>query len=300
MKKSILSTVLFVTLAGAFSMMSACGGGGGGRPVIYYPYETVYGDICQTYQATPGCTFLTSTGQRIQVTEDPDFNKYGYGSDDLKYVKFDNYGNATVYDDLGKFLYYADVSDFAGYVGGTSIGVGTSGYFWEDIRGGTYWIGRNSVLYSANKNEGNYGEAINNQVNFGSTDRNIEALNTQANKELVKLAAQKLTKSYGFKAEKAMAVASSLNAMALSVSDNGVITTKELDKTFEGVFGVPYKEAISAALELKGGDNTEMSELTERIADSNNLEPYQAKQFIKDMYRNAAASWGYNIDQWNW
>jgi hypothetical protein len=129
--------------------------------ILKYPYETVYGDVCLNSEPTPGCTFSRATGERITVSYDPDYDQFGYGSDDLWYVRFDSAGNAAVYDDLGVFQYIADANDFAGYVGGTTIGVGTTGYFWENVSNGTYWFGDNGILYSANTGASNYGQAIN-------------------------------------------------------------------------------------------------------------------------------------------
>ena len=149
--KNVLKVLAGVAVASAFA---ACGGGGGGSSdnsggstyTLYYPYKTVYGDVCANTEPTPGCTFLVSNGKRITVSVDPDYNKYGYGSDDLWYVQFDSAGNAKVYNDLGQYQYTADASKFAGYVGGTTIGVGTTGMYWENVSNGTYWLGKNGVL----------------------------------------------------------------------------------------------------------------------------------------------------------
>jgi hypothetical protein len=128
---------------------------------IVFFLQTVYGDRCTTDTPTPGCTFDGKTGARITVDRDGDYNRAGHGTDDLWYVKFDSAGNAAVYNDLGQFQYYADVSTFAGYVSGTTIGVGTTGFYWENVANGTYWLGQNGVLYSANVGESRYAQAIN-------------------------------------------------------------------------------------------------------------------------------------------
>ena len=117
------------------TLLSACGGGGGGgtttapsaADIVKYPYETVYGDVCSTSQPTPGCTFSRQTGQRITVSADPDYNSQRFGTDDLYYVKFNGSGGAAVYNDLGQFQYNASVNQFAGYISGRTIGVGTTG-----------------------------------------------------------------------------------------------------------------------------------------------------------------------------
>jgi hypothetical protein len=95
------------------------------------------------------------------VDRDGDFNLHGNGSDDLWYVQFDGAGNGDVYDRLGVYQYSANVSSFAGYISGTTIGVGTTGFYWENIANGTYWLGQNGVLYSANVGDSRYGQAVN-------------------------------------------------------------------------------------------------------------------------------------------
>ncbi|MFV8258030.1 hypothetical protein ACNQKP_09495 [Bdellovibrio bacteriovorus] len=300
--KNVMRVVLASVVATSFA---ACGGGGGGggggsAPVIYYPYETVYGDVCQTQEASPGCTFLKSTGARIKVTDDPDYNRGGYGSDDLWYVKFDSNGKAAVYNDLGVFQYYANVSEFAGYVGGTTIGVGTTGFYWEDISSGTYWLGKNGVLYNANSGESNYGQAINDKTSSSASDTNFAALNSDANKELVKMASDRLMKEYGFKQDKAVAVASALNSWAVAAAERGTTSEKDMDKTFKAVFGVQFSDALAAAKDLSFGDNSGMQDLTNRSAAALGLKPHQAQKFMKGMYKKALANWGYDESSFNW
>jgi len=128
---------------------------------LRHPFATVYGDLCTITEPTAGCTFDADNGTRITVTRDPDFDRFGNGTNDMWYVQFDSSGRAAVYDDLGRFKYYAHVSEFAGYISGTTVGVGTSGLYWENVANGSYWLGRNGVLYSANVGEARYGEAVN-------------------------------------------------------------------------------------------------------------------------------------------
>lgn len=128
---------------------------------VTFPFVTAYGDVCQTVEATPGCTFFGADGTRITVAEDPDYNKFGNGADDLWYVRFDISGRGAIYNQLGQFQRYEDVSAFSGYMGGTTIGVGNTGFYWENVVNGTYWLGKNSVLYSANMSGSNFGQAIN-------------------------------------------------------------------------------------------------------------------------------------------
>ena len=133
--KNILMTASALLALGLLSSCTITAGtySGNGGDTVYYPYETVYGDACKGSEPTPGCTFSTKTGQRVTVSSDPAYNQAGYGSDDMWYVTFDSQGRAAVYNDLGQFQYYADISQFAGYVGGNSIEVGTSGLYWESV-----------------------------------------------------------------------------------------------------------------------------------------------------------------------
>lgn len=125
-------------------------------------FQDVDGNVCPLASApTPGCTFKVGSGDRITVADDPDYDRFGFGADDLWYVLVDSVGNAYVYDQTSTYQETKNVSDFAGYFGGTSIGVGTSGTLWENVAGGTYWIGANGVLYSANGSAPNFRQAIN-------------------------------------------------------------------------------------------------------------------------------------------
>jgi hypothetical protein len=283
-----------------------CGGGaevnvgGGGGGVVQYPYETVYGDMCQTYEATPGCTFSSTTGNRITVNQDPSYDKYGNGSDDLWYVKFDSSGHGAVYDDLGNYQYTANVSDFAGFISGSTIGVGNSGLFWENVSNGTYWLGKNGVLYNANLGESNYGQAINNKNAGKASDASVAALASDANKALVAKAADKLVKDYQLAPAKAKAIASALNVFGVTAAERGYATTKDVDQTFKSVFGVQYSDALSAVKALQTGDTSGMKDVTDRSAAALGLKPYQAQKFIKGMYKKALASYGVDVDMINW
>lgn len=292
-----------VAVAAASLLLSACGGGGHDHhssDVLYYPYETVYGDICTTMEPTPGCTFSSTTGLRITVSEDRDYDKYGSGSDDMWFVTFNSSGVATVRDDLGNFKYFADVSSFAGWVGGNTIGVGTSGLFWEDIRNGTYWLGKNGVLYSANYLESNYGQAINNQSSSHATDTDFVAASSDTNKALVKKGAEKLMKEYGFKKDKATAVASALNARVLDLAKRGQISTRDVDTTFKATFGVQFADALAAVKDLAAGEKASMQALTNRSAAALGLKPAQAQKFMKGMYKKALSDWGYDAESFQW
>ena len=298
--KNMMRGLFATVVVTGFAACGGGGGGGGGGSTLYYPYETVYGDICTTRQATPGCTFFSSNGNRITVTEDPDYSRYGRGSDDMWYVEFDSYGTASVYNSYGQFQYTAGASEFAGFIGGRTIGVGTTGFYWEDVTNGTYWLGKNGVLYSANSGESNYGQAINDKTSSSASDTNFAALNSDANKELVKLASEKLMKEYGFKQDKAVAVASALNSWAVAAAERGTTSEKDMDKTFKSVFGVQFSDALAAAKDLAQGDSVAMQDLTNRSASELGLKPHQAQKFMKGMYKKALANWGYDDTSFNW
>lgn len=293
----------------ALVILSACGGGKkpgnshGGNPsidsndVIRYPYETVYGDVCRgSSEPTPGCTFVRSTGLRVTVSADPVYDSAGYGSDDMWYVQFDSSGRASVYNDLGSFQYYADASEFANHISGTTIGVGQTGAFWENVSNKQYWFGKNGVLYSANTGSSNYGQAINNKDASKNGSADSFTLKSAQNVALINAGAEKLKKSYGMSSSKAIAVASALNSWAVMGAERGKITTTDLNKTFTTVFGVQFNDAIAAFKSFESGNTAAARDLTNRSADALGLKPDQAEMFVKDMYRGALGQWGYNVD----
>lgn len=325
MKLKTLALGASLTLT--MGLLSACGGGGGGStggggsytgggsvtppttvppPVdssdlLKYPYETVFGDACRTSsQPTPGCTFVRSTGKRVTVSADPTYNSQGYGSDDLWYVKFDSSGQGKVYDDLGVFKYNATPNQFAGFINGTTIGVGTTGAFWENVTTKTYWMGKNGVLYSANTTSGNFGQAINTKGANSASDTNSKAIKSEANIALVRAGADKLVKSYGFTLSKATAVASALNSLAVNGVERGKVTETDVDRTFKTAFGVHFNEALAAFKDFSAGDASSARELTNRSAAALGLKPEQAQDFIKGMYKGALSQWGYDVNQIKW
>ncbi|MFZ3231595.1 MAG: hypothetical protein WA160_15410 [Pseudobdellovibrio sp.] len=308
---------LGATMALTLTILSACGGGGGGgtyqgggsttppvvdsSDIIKYPYETVFGDVCRgSSQPTPGCTFSRATGKRITVSADPTYNSQGYGSDDLWYVKFDSSGNAKVYDDLGNFKYNAQPREFAGFINGSTIGVGTTGAFWENVSAKTYWLGKNGVLYSANTTAGNFGQAINTKGANSASDTNSKAIKSEANVALIKAGADKLVKSFGLSVSKATAIASAMNSIAVSGAERGQISESDINRTFKTAFGVPFNEALAAFKDFGAGDATAARDLTNRSAAALGLKPEQAQEFIKGMYKGALSQWGYNVDQIKW
>lgn len=294
MKLNVIKVVFGLGLA---ALLSSCGGGGGGS--LKYPYETVYGDECIGKDPIPGCTFLRNGG-RITVVKDPSYDKYGHGSDDMDFVEFNSSGTAYIYNRHGTLLRVTSVSSFSGYIGGTTIGVGTSGFYWEDVRSGTYWLGSNGILYNANSGESNYGEAINNKNSGKPTNTNVLALKAKANQELVQRGAAKLVKNYGFTQEKAIGVASALNSWAVLGVERGKVTEADMSKTFKAVFGVQFPEALAAVKGLQLGQKQGMRDVTNRSAAALGLKPHQAQDFIKDMYKDALKEYGYDAKNINW
>ncbi len=292
------------------TILSSCGGGGGGSSspattpsapdIVKYPYETVFGDVCMTSQPTPGCTFSRATGQRITVSADPTYDSQGYGSDDMWYVKFDSSGHAQVYDDLGNYQYAANPSQFAGFISGSTIGVGSTGFFWENVSNNTYWFGKNGVLYSANTSASNFGQAINNKNAGKSSNVDSLTIKSDKNKALIKAGADKLVKQYGLSASKAVAVASALNSWAVMGAERGKVTTQDMDKTFKTVFGVQFNEALAAFKDFQTGDMTGARELTNRSATALGLKPDQAQAFVKGMYKGAIEKMGYKVSDIKW
>jgi hypothetical protein len=279
------------------SCLVACGG----DDSIYYPFQTVYGDVCRTMEPTPGCTF-NRDGTRVTVEQDPyhdDSTSSGSGNI-MNTVHFNANGTADVYDHYGVYLYSAPTSSFSGWISGNTIGVGTTGLFWENVAGGNYWLGKNGVLYSQNGGDSNFKQAINSDASVEASDTNFAAISMESNKTLIRKGSEKLMKEYGFRKEKAQAVASALNSWAVSVAERGYTTEKDMDRTFAAVFGVKYSSALAAIRDLQAGDKAGMRELTNRSASALGLQPYQAQQFIKGMYARALAEWGYDVNNLSW
>ncbi len=297
--KLIKSSAL-VGITTLITLMSGCGGGGGSSaPTLYYPYEDVFGNACSKLEASPGCTFLRSTGERITVSEDSYYNVNGNGSDDIVYVIFDDYGVGSVYtDDSGKVDYTLDISQFSGWISGNTIGVGVTGLHWEDVSRGTYWWGKNGVLYNANDGEANFSRAINDTSASEAVDTNFSALNSEGNKALVQAGTDKLVDEYGLGEEKAYAIASALNRWGVAASERGFTTTKDMNTTFNAVFGVNFDDALAAFNGLRNGDPTKMQAITLRSASANGLKPHMAKKFVKGVYKKALANWGYEDINW--
>lgn len=284
-------------------MLSSCGGGGSGR-VLYYPYETLFGDLCSSSEPVPGCTFHSDDGSRIKVTEDPDYGVFGNGSDDMWYVEFwkDSDGNVwgDVSNNLGLYQNTLHISEFAGWVGDSYIGLGTTGLFWENVTNGVYWWGKNGVLYSGNPFDSNFGEAINNDIAFQPGDMNFAALSSEGFKELNNKAAKKLVDKYGFSDEKAHAVANALSRWNVSAVERGFTTTKAMDKTFQETFGVDFNSALSAVKSYMAGNKEQARDLTNRSAAALGIKPHHAEQFIKDMYADALADYNYDVSTLKW
>ncbi len=308
---------LGASLTIAISLLSACGGGGstsgGGSTgsdssdIVRYPYETVFGDACRsTSEVTPGCTFVRATGQRATVSADPSYNSQGFGSDDVWYVKFDSSGRALVYDDLGrvqKDAYGNDKvyrpSDFAGYIAGSrsTIGVGVTGAFWEDVAGKQYWFGKNGVLFSANTNASNYGQAINNKNAGQANNTNSKAIKSASNISLIQSGAKNL-EAMGLKADKALAVASALNSMAVMSAERGAITESDYNRAFTTMSGgVEFRDALKAFKSYSEGDKAPARELTRRSGAALGLSADENEAYVKALYRQSLSKWGYDVDQ---
>lgn len=306
----------------ALGLFSACGGGGGGSSssgyvdpsdVARYPYETVFGDACRaTSEVTPGCTFSRATGLRVTVSADPMYNSQGYGSDDLYYVKFDSVGVGRVYDDLGNVQQYTDIygvkhdklytaADFAGYINGTSgansqIGVGLTGAFWESVSGKTYWFGKNGVLYSANVGAANYGQAINNRKADQTSNSNSKAVVSEENIALIEAGAENL-ENLGLEHDKAIAVASAMNSMAVMSVERGAITASDYNRAFKAMTGgVEYGEAVSAFVEFTKGNKAPARSLVSRSGKALGLKPEEAEAYVKGLSKSLLGAWGYDAD----
>ena len=294
MKKSYWSSLFaFAGAAGLMSIAACGGGGGGGGVVLYYPYKDLYGNVCYTFEATPGCTFLRTTGERIMVTEDPDYNR-------LWSVVFDSTGTyAAVYDQYNNFQGYKDVSEFSGYVADGLIGLGTTGLFWEDVRNGSYYWGKNGVLYSANAGEVQYLRAINNNGAATAVDTDMSALTSEANVALVDAATAKLVNEYNMDPAKARDMAETFNQWGVASASRGVTTDVDMNTTFRKAFKVDYAEAKAAvkAIAADSSDTQLFAGVNNRSAAANGILPRHNLKMLKSFYGKALASWGYDVNE---
>lgn len=268
--------------------------------VALYPYETVYGDVCLNAEPTPGCTFLRTTGARIEVSYDPNYNRYGFGSDDLWFVQFNNIGQASVYNDGGVFQYTANASDFAGYIGGTTIGIGVTGAFWENVANKEYFFGKNGVLYSGNSWASNFGKAINSTQATEVTSTNVSLLTSKQNMNIVMRAAKDIERKWKLSALSATSVASALNAWAVAGAERGKTTDADIDLTIKNAFGFKFMDALQAVKKFQTGDQSAVQNLTNRTANHLGIKPSHAKKFIKELYRKGLADYGIDSESISW
>ena len=167
-------------------------------------------------------------------------------------------------------------------MGGNYVGVGSTGYYWEDVRNGQYYLGLNWVLYSGNIYDNNFGRAVNDSSAGLSRDTNLSALASEDNERLVQAAAGRLENKYGFASDRALVVASALNQWAVAGAERGYTTDRDMDASFRQVFGVDYSEAQSLMREAYVTQDT--SALVNRSASALGLRPSQAEEFLKSMY----------------
>lgn len=252
--------------------LAACGGGGGSKPVLYYPYETVFGDACTgELEPVPGCTFRRIDGTRVTVSEDGDFNRSGRGSDDLQVVEFqDEFGRTYGYiydiDSRGRkvFVDRVNVTQFQGHQIGSEVGVGLTGLFWVDVSNpgnNQFWFGSSGVLYDANRFSPTLGQAINNS---GSqlTDTNSMAARHEMRSTAIDQAATSLQAKLDFLDRgTAMSTARALDQIATAhVTSRGALSLRQQDQQFTKFFGVDSSAARYAVLQAYVTKDTAVAE----------------------------------------
>jgi hypothetical protein len=166
-----------------------------------------------------------------------------------------------------------------------------------------YWRGRNDG-YNSGYDDG-YDDGYSDGYYSSSdaddaTDTNFSAMTSDANKKIVKNAADRLTKEYGLASDKAVAVASALRVWAVAGVERGYTTPQDVSQTFQKVFGVDLKDAMAAVKSFSVGDTGGMKDITNRSASALGLKPHQAKKFIKGMYSKALTDIGYDAESIDW
>ena len=259
----ILGVVSFIVLL----QLTACGGGGSRqKPVLFYPYETVFGEVCNETTPVPGCTFRTLDGRRVTVSEDRDFNRSGNGSNDLQFVIFREAWNGRTFETVGDVftldsrgrtsrnpIATLPAASFQGHQFSSTIGVGVTGLFWRDVlNGNQFWFGPSSgVLYDANDFSSTFGQAINNSGSERTNNRwaNLEY---KAEQSFLQKAAYKLQQKLPFMSERqALNMATQLDQIAVAhVSPARVLTLSEQDNLLKDFVGVDARTATRVALDV--------------------------------------------------
>jgi hypothetical protein len=164
-----------------------------------------------------------------------------------------------------------------------------------------YYYGHNDG-YTEGYDDGyddGYSDALNSGDSDNATDTNFSGGASEANKLMVKRAANRLHEEYGLPQDKALAVASALNVWAVAV-ERGFTTPRDINDTFVAVFGVKLSDAITALKSFSKGDTAGMKDITNRSASALGIKPHQAKKFIKGMYRQALTDAGYDAESIDW
>ncbi|MCB0366046.1 MAG: hypothetical protein KDD68_11690, partial [Bdellovibrionales bacterium] len=124
------------------------------------------------------------------------------------------------------------------------------------------------------------------------------ALNSEANKALIKKGADKLINKYGFKPDKAEAVASALNRWSVGVYERGKSTERDMDKAFKGTFGgMDFRTATAAVKDYMSGDYGSAKEKVNRSASAMGLRADQLLRFMGDAYAKPLTSFGYDVEE---
>lgn len=307
--------VLAAMAAGFALMLSACGGGGGGSsapPTIYWPFTKINGDVCSNVNnPKPGCTYNRADGTRVSVTQAQDFNKYGHGSDDLWYVKFDSLGNAYIYDPKYSSIVPYEVVAADTLPGFKDYGIGSVWFgndagsysYRHDVAGGTYWVDQNWVLYNANVGESTFMKAINNNGSDDASDMDFTGQNTEATKSAQDEMAGILHDKFGVGISQAKSVASISLAFGSGALERGYLSKVESENMFQKAFGVGTKDLQTAALESYSKQKASSSAIATFSIVANKLGQTKASQagnLMAYLFKDAAKAYGVSDEQLSW
>jgi len=190
-------------------------------------------------------------------------------------------------DDVGK-IHAEDMRGWNGY-----------SVYGTPLRGFMYYNYSGNRLYEEDSG-GGVGRAINNAAAARGSDSNWAAQAAESRKEKIAMFAEGLQHKYALPKEKAGVVASALQAYHETQVERGFSTAKDVEDSFQKVFGVEYNTALTAAKAFQDGKPQQIRDLTNRSAAYLGIKPDQAQKFIKSMYRETLKQNGYDPDTLSW
>lgn len=194
-------------------------------------------------------------------------------------------------DSNGKDAGTINAEDMRGYSNGYVYGNRLSGFMYYNYSGNRLYL---------EDSGGGVGRSINSAAARSGSDSNWSARASELRKEKIEMFADGITRKYAIPKDKAVVVASALQAYHETQVERGFSTAQDVEVSFKKVFGVEYGSALAAAKSFQGGQPQQIRDLTNRSAAYLGIKPDQAQKFIKDMYRGTLKQNGYDPDTLNW